>query len=474
MGQYYKVVNIDKKEYMESVGGLKLMEWSYNRNPLVLNLMRKLANEWKGDRVFVVGDYAVSVDDKESYDYKKLVEIEKDLDIYDKEEDGYNVSLYSLAYDNFKEIPLEKLEKEEYKYIYNHNKKQYIDLSHCPLAWLYKDKKQYFQVKVAPISLLLALGNGRGGGDYAGNNESFIGAYLDDIQNLEITKEKLNNDYTEFRPEFYEDTYIPYTKIPDYIELDKVKNDISKQLAKFIYKNDRDKFDLCYNSQKQAIENILFSLDRDYKRKIEQIEEIISKNDNEDIRKEGQDIIGKIKDYIIDEAVTNSIDENVNSNDSINLLYKHIFHRLKIENIKEISTDDSKTLIVFDTLEEAKITTNDISNKNEIIENAKEIYNLSLIQKEAIYFSETAERIPKENRDDKLFYYEYRESEGERTIEKSVWVDYVGSLVTNKEILKGKEFIKYEELFDNEKIKMIEDSNIAEKIDTKDEEEEYE
>ena len=97
-----------------------------------------------------------------------------------------------------------------------------------------------------------------------------------------------------------------------------------------------------------------------------------------------------------------------------------------------------------------------------------------MIQKEAIYFSETAERIPKENRDDKLFYYEYRESEGERTIEKSVWVDYVGSLVTNKEILKGKEFIKYEELFDNEKIKMIEDSNIAEKIDTKDEEEEYE
>lgn len=474
MGQYYKVINIDKKEYMESVGGLKLMEWSYNRNPLVLNLMRKLANDWKGDRVFVVGDYAVSVDDEESYDYKKLVEIEKDLDIYGKKKDGYNVSLYGYAYDNFKEIPLEKIEDEEYKYIYNHNKKQYIDLSHCPLAWLYKDKNQYFQVKVAPISLLLALGNGRGGGDYSGNNEAFIGAYLDDIQNLEITKEKLSNDFTEFRPEFYEDTYIPYTKIPEYIKLDKLKNSITKEIVNFIYDNDRDKFKICYNTKKQAIESIEYSFDREAKRRMGQIEEIISKINNDDVKKEGQNIIGKLKDYIIDEAVTNSINENVNSNDSINTLYKHIFHRLKIENIKEISTDDSKTLIVFDTLEEANITTNDITNKEKIIENTKEIYNLSSIQKESIYFSETGERIPKENRDDNLFYYDYRESKGERTIEKNVLVNYVGTLVTNKEILKGKEFIKYEELFENENIKMIEDSNIQEKINMKDEEEEYE
>ena len=58
MGQYYIVANIDKKEYMRSNGGVKLMEWSYNRNDLILNLMNKLANEWKGDRVYIVGDYA--------------------------------------------------------------------------------------------------------------------------------------------------------------------------------------------------------------------------------------------------------------------------------------------------------------------------------------------------------------------------------------------------------------------------------
>lgn len=92
MGQYYVVVNIDKKEYMSSEGGVKLMEWSYNRNSLVLNLMRKLANEWKNDRVFVIGDYALSKDriDKDKnpiekdYDYEILEKLEKELNIYDK------------------------------------------------------------------------------------------------------------------------------------------------------------------------------------------------------------------------------------------------------------------------------------------------------------------------------------------------------------------------------------------------------
>ena len=58
---------------------------------LVLNLMKKLANEWKNDRVFVAGDYALSKDriDKDKnpiekdYDYEILEKIEKELNIYD-------------------------------------------------------------------------------------------------------------------------------------------------------------------------------------------------------------------------------------------------------------------------------------------------------------------------------------------------------------------------------------------------------
>ena len=162
MGQYYIVANIDKKEYMRSNGGVKLMEWSYNRNPLVLNLMKKLANEWKNDRVFVAGDYALSKDriDKDKnpiekdYDYEILEKIEKELNIYDKEDKGYDITLYGFANDNFKEIKLEKLENEEYRYIYNHNKKEFIDLEHCPLAWLYKEKGNYKQVKISYIFII--------------------------------------------------------------------------------------------------------------------------------------------------------------------------------------------------------------------------------------------------------------------------------------------------------------------------------
>lgn len=227
MGQYYRVINIDKKEYMRPEYGLKLMEWSYNRNSLILNLMKKMANEWKGDRVFVVGDYAVSEDDTKSYDYKKLVEIEKELGIYKEQTtEGYSISLYGYADNNFKQIPLEKIEKEEYKYIYNHNRKQFIDLDHCPLAWLYKDdSNKYIEIKVAPLSLLLALGNGRGGGDYKANNKFLVGAFLNDVQNLEIRKEPLDNNYAELRPEFYEGEYIPYSKIKDFIKEQKEKDE---------------------------------------------------------------------------------------------------------------------------------------------------------------------------------------------------------------------------------------------------------
>ena len=223
MGQYYKVVNIDKKEYMYSDGGIKLMEWSYNRNPLVLNIMKKLANEWKGDRVFVVGDYALSGDriDNESnekdYDYDLLEKIEKELDIYDREDGGYPITIYHFADKNYQEIKLENIKDEEYKYIYNHKRKEFINLDHCPLAWLYKEKNNYVQVKIAPISLLLALGNGMGGGDYWSNNENLVGKYINEVQDLEITKEPLNIDYTEFRPEFYEGVYIPYNEIPNEI-----------------------------------------------------------------------------------------------------------------------------------------------------------------------------------------------------------------------------------------------------------------
>jgi hypothetical protein len=81
MGQYYEIVNIDKREYLDphTMGcGAKLMEWSYNRTEISLALMNLLADRWKGDRVYVVGDYA-ECDDKKEVWYNTLLGIEKEL-----------------------------------------------------------------------------------------------------------------------------------------------------------------------------------------------------------------------------------------------------------------------------------------------------------------------------------------------------------------------------------------------------------
>ncbi len=483
MGQYYKVVNIDKKEYMRSDGGVKLMEWSYNLNSLILNLIDKMANEWKGDRVYVVGDYAVSSDDEESYDYKKLVEIEKELGIYNKKDkEGYKETIYSQA-DNYKQIGLKELEKEEYKYIYNHNKKQYINLEHCPLAWIYKDKKmkEYEIIRISPLSLLLTLGNGRGGGDYRGHNDYYIGNYLDDVTNLEITKQPLNNDYIEFRPEFYEEEYIPYFQIEEYIQMNEEKNKIAKELISFIKNYNEQEYKNKYENNENQERIAFYNINYQTKEQIKLIQNTILKSNTTEIKEQGEKIIEKIKTSLVKEAVmdsTNKLQEKITKYDNIdnciNDLYKYISEGLNIKNIDNIQTKDNVTTIVFETQEKCQITTNDIKNKAKISENAKELFEKSLIQKKAIKFSELDKRIPKEDRFNDLYYYEYRGTDKKETIERNTFVDFKGTLITNKEILNGKDYIEYEELFNNPEILMLDDSDIYDRVSIVAEEDEDE
>lgn len=495
MGQYYIVANIDKKEYMRSNGGVKLMEWSYNRNPLVLNLMKKLANEWKNDRVFVAGDYALIKDriDKDKnpiekdYDYEILEKIEKELNIYDKEDKGYDITLYGFANDNFKEIKLEKLENEEYRYIYNHNKKEFIDLEHCPLAWLYKEKGNYKQVKISPISLLLALGNGMGGGDYWGNNHTMVGKYIEDVDKLEITKEPLKVDYLEFRPEFYENDYVPYNEIPNEINLQKRKEKLAKDIVEFLSNYDKKNFKEYYIDKKNAISRTEFSLDYESNGKIEELSNVIENNHEPEVIDKYNNLIERIIDYKLEKAVrsnkSKSDIEFANETDEdkyINETYKRIFEQLKLKNIENITTDNKETVIVFETQENYKIDTKNQDEIKDYIDNTKKVQKISQEQRETIKYTEIQERIPKKLRRSDLFYYEYRESGEEKVIEKGVWVDFAGTLITNKDILKDKEYMDREQLFNNNKILMLDDSNIDEKIkkdlETKmeDEENEYE
>ena len=178
MGQYYKVIILgekssDNKEhirfYIEIWYGNKLTEHSYLENPFmnaIEFLISPLGSFYKS-RLVWAGDYA-------------------DPEI------GYEQNLYSLVEDEHNKEYIPKSAKlcEEYKYIVNHTKKQYID------------KSKYKSIH--PLSLIIAEGNGRGGGDYHGSHEDKIGSWSRDV--ISIEKELLP-EYVEFEYKFGEDNY---------------------------------------------------------------------------------------------------------------------------------------------------------------------------------------------------------------------------------------------------------------------------
>lgn len=82
MGQYYKIVNLDKRQYLNPCAfgdGLKLMEFACSSHGTLAGLAILLANSngrgggdlrsdheiigsWAGDRIVVAGDYAMCGD----------------------------------------------------------------------------------------------------------------------------------------------------------------------------------------------------------------------------------------------------------------------------------------------------------------------------------------------------------------------------------------------------------------------------
>lgn len=168
MGQNYIVVNVDKRLQLlpfDYNNGLKLMEWSYNRNCMVLALMNLLGGDWKCDRVYVAGEYA----DKDNPEYPYHQAIKKVL-----EELGTD-NLYSYARKNFNRVLPDRVVENSgirldgdadpaeirgctedlgYRYIYNHATRKFIDISKCPIEWTRYDVKadKGYVTKIAPLA----------------------------------------------------------------------------------------------------------------------------------------------------------------------------------------------------------------------------------------------------------------------------------------------------------------------------------
>jgi len=174
MGQYYKPICLTSFEWLYSHeynhNGLKLMEHSWIGNDFTGVIMKLLTKgeKWYKGRIVWAGDYSSK--------------------IYEEE------NLYSMAYDEddkegvklFKKInpkPCMPDEEQKRAIIVNHSKKEYVRIEDC------KPQKDGWIIN--PLPLLTALGNGGGGGDYAGSCMNFVGRWAFDEISIEFDEKEL-------------------------------------------------------------------------------------------------------------------------------------------------------------------------------------------------------------------------------------------------------------------------------------------
>lgn len=189
MGQYYKFMNIDKKQRCDrNKHMLKLLEHSYIENEYCMDILSLLNDEWKGNRVLHVGDYAEGTDGTTTC--KIIGQIEKD---YELEKTVYHWQ------DTFEDIEPNKV-NQRIRYVYNLDKKEYIDLVKQPLQWIWLEKNKLHFSKINSFALLIGCGNEQGGGDYRLVNRLQVGSWAGDHF---VSSDSLLEEYKDFKENNY-------------------------------------------------------------------------------------------------------------------------------------------------------------------------------------------------------------------------------------------------------------------------------
>ena len=152
------------------------MEHSWVGNPFV-NVVEKLIAEggqWFGQRIVWAGDYADP-------------EVDEDGNVIMVMNDGkpHERNLYDICDEN--NIKVEQTKLKMYRYVINETKKQFVDKTKII------DEDGW---KIHPLPLLTCIGNGRGGGDYRGeDNNNVIGTWARDV--ITVSTRKPKKEYTE-------------------------------------------------------------------------------------------------------------------------------------------------------------------------------------------------------------------------------------------------------------------------------------
>lgn len=207
MGQYYKIICLNRREKLSKKGyGAKLMESAWAGNVLTTSLYYMLMNDWNEKVVVNIGDYADTDDDWSAVVNK----LSKKFTIKSVPEDSGNTKLYKSLYDtaanDYSEVDrISSVTRADLGLIYglNLDKKEFVNLNVLPVTDIYEDSQGKTVYSVEPISLLIAMGNGLGGGDYFTEDASaeYVGRWVGDRISV---SEFVPDGYTEIVPNFKE------------------------------------------------------------------------------------------------------------------------------------------------------------------------------------------------------------------------------------------------------------------------------
>lgn len=196
MGQYYRPVNLDKKECLDPHkfnGGLKLMETCYVGNNYIDALTYLLANDWHGDRVILCGDYAWEDGGSQATVLHRMAEsdpYESSENFTDRSTDfsccNKTWSVYvkgnNMRLGHFEEVKLQgsfHIDAGHCRYVVDETAGRFYDREKAPVAWMGKtDGGEEYIARTDPLSIFMAVGNGLGGGDYHGPNEYLVGSWV--------------------------------------------------------------------------------------------------------------------------------------------------------------------------------------------------------------------------------------------------------------------------------------------------------
>ncbi len=184
MGQYYLAVFLAEKG-IAPAEVIRAWMCGYNYQ----NGVKLMEHSWLGNKFMSAVEFAICPDGPF---YKSRLLWAGDY--ADEEADGE--TLYKTAQDQqHKEITPEDHIMHDYRYIVNHTKKRYVDK-----AMMKAEERN--GLRVHPLSLLTAEGNGRGGGDYRGSDENLVGAWARDVISVEKT---VPTGYEPLDADFFED-----------------------------------------------------------------------------------------------------------------------------------------------------------------------------------------------------------------------------------------------------------------------------